>query len=107
PLQFCPLAQPKAQHACPTRRSSALRRRSGRIDAPAHLDGTPCGGSAAQRWRKGSLVNNPRHRPIGWIEHEASEFNGGAPPLNSLDRKSTRLNSSHVAISYAVSCFKK
>src|SRR5207253_8018559 len=28
-------------------------------------------------------------------------------PLYSLDRKSTRLNSSHVAISYAVFCLKK
>src|SRR5690625_5428541 len=27
--------------------------------------------------------------------------------LNSIDRKSTRLNSSHVAISYAVFCLKK
>src|SRR5207253_8868299 len=31
-----------------------------------------------------------------------------APPeVNKLDRKSTRLNSSHVAISYAVFCLKK
>src|SRR5437870_9265870 len=29
------------------------------------------------------------------------------PPLEFLDRKSTRLNSSHVAISYAVFCLKK
>src|SRR5690349_23800008 len=28
-------------------------------------------------------------------------------PLGSLDRKSTRLNSSHVEISYAVFCLKK
>src|SRR5690625_5603253 len=28
-------------------------------------------------------------------------------PTNGLDRKSTRLNSSHVAISYAVFCLKK
>src|SRR5207253_9046876 len=28
-------------------------------------------------------------------------------PLRGLDRKSTRLNSSHVAISYAVFCLKK
>src|SRR5690625_6648298 len=28
-------------------------------------------------------------------------------PLNDEDRKSTRLNSSHVAISYAVFCLKK
>src|SRR5699024_12209775 len=30
-----------------------------------------------------------------------------APNLSDLDRKSTRLNSSHVSISYAVFCFKK
>src|SRR5207302_3488453 len=29
------------------------------------------------------------------------------PPLRPLDRKSTRLNSSHVKISYAVFCLKK
>src|SRR5690625_5606895 len=29
------------------------------------------------------------------------------PDLNNPDRKSTRLNSSHVAISYAVFCLKK
>src|SRR5439155_20778088 len=31
----------------------------------------------------------------------------GSPGMASLDRKSTRLNSSHVAISYAVFCLKK
>src|SRR5439155_18381139 len=31
----------------------------------------------------------------------------GAPQLARGDRKSTRLNSSHVAISYAVFCLKK
>src|SRR5207249_5020452 len=30
-----------------------------------------------------------------------------SPPTPSLDRKSTRLNSSHVSISYAVFCLKK
>src|SRR5947207_6585766 len=29
------------------------------------------------------------------------------PPLQSIDRKSTRLNSSHTVISYAVFCLKK
>src|SRR2546428_6634046 len=32
---------------------------------------------------------------------------GGLPPELSLDRKSTRLNSSHDQISYAVFCLKK
>src|SRR5207253_7576455 len=31
----------------------------------------------------------------------------GPPPRPKVDRKSTRLNSSHVAISYAVFCLKK
>src|SRR5256885_8440813 len=35
-----------------------------------------------------------------WWSHEASSFRG-------LDRKSTRLNSSHLVISYAVFCLKK
>src|SRR5690625_6326739 len=33
--------------------------------------------------------------------------NGAKVQLSNLDRKSTRLNSSHVAISYAVFCLKK
>src|SRR5207253_11160913 len=34
-------------------------------------------------------------------------FNSFVDALHKLDRKSTRLNSSHVAISYAVFCLKK
>src|SRR5690625_6826556 len=36
-----------------------------------------------------------------------TNFTGFAPLGTVLDRKSTRLNSSHVAISYAVFCLKK
>src|SRR5437773_5691461 len=32
---------------------------------------------------------------------------GPERPVNGLDRKSTRLNSSHITISYAVFCLKK
>src|SRR5438067_9496591 len=32
---------------------------------------------------------------------------GSAPTARQIDRKSTRLNSSHVSISYAVFCLKK
>src|SRR5690625_6230178 len=39
---------------------------------------------------------------------EVVAFGNGLPgPIDNLDRKSTRLNSSHVAISYAVFCLKK
>src|SRR5256885_3732346 len=34
-------------------------------------------------------------------------FAAGLPPAGVLDRKSTRLNSSHLVISYAVFCLKK
>src|SRR5690625_6729545 len=42
-------------------------------------------------------VERARH----WLD------NGAQPTDTALDRKSTRLNSSHVAISYAVFCLKK
>src|SRR5205807_7766791 len=48
----------------------------------------------------GTQVDGPRPRPGGaWPLHRVSEPHG--------DRKSTRLNSSHLVISYAVFCLKK
>src|SRR5207253_10563977 len=46
-------------------------------------------------------IGNPRRHPLALV----AIFRSTLPP--SLDRKSTRLNSSHVAISYAVFCLKK
>src|SRR2546430_12960208 len=40
-------------------------------------------------------------------EHVVSEIERFEPALNPRDRKSTRLNSSHSQISYAVFCLKK
>src|SRR5699024_11401279 len=57
-----------------------------------------------------SALEQTRHQPMHIIFHKAirslheavlHRFHGG------LDRKSTRLNSSHVSISYAVFCLKK
>src|SRR5437870_10318519 len=45
-----------------------------------------------------------RRRPADPPAADATDHVGDAGPL---DRKSTRLNSSHVAISYAVFCLKK
>src|SRR5699024_11235122 len=43
-----------------------------------------------------------------WPEtHPAEILSRTNPALGELDRKSTRLNSSHVSISYAVFCLKK
>src|SRR5690606_40201442 len=70
----------------PTRRSSDLTPR----DPPA--------ADVLVRALPGPLL---RHRR--WWAHQDSNLE----PRDSLDRKSTRLNSSHVKISYAVFCLKK
>src|SRR5690625_5962010 len=43
-------------------------------------------------------------KQVGWQRVQYRNLMGG---IVALDRKSTRLNSSHVAISYAVFCLKK
>src|SRR5260221_6699984 len=44
------------------------------------------------------------HRMKTYTDHTRDQYMPGAP---SRDRKSTRLNSSHTVISYAVFCLKK
>src|SRR5436190_7953155 len=51
--------------------------------------------------------NAARHTP-GYSDHlVTANFTGSIRLLMGLDRKSTRLNSSHTVISYAVFCLKK
>src|SRR5699024_11984774 len=78
----------------PTRRSSDLRR--GRPSTPR---------SVSQRFALGTCMNGPGaensalYRPLKDVLKRQAEI--------TADRKSTRLNSSHVSISYAVFCLKK
>src|SRR5256885_9914876 len=44
---------------------------------------------------------------LRYLEHEAIDPSRGAGDDRKPDRKSTRLNSSHLVISYAVFCLKK
>src|SRR5690606_39929415 len=46
-------------------------------------------------------------RPAGAFRHRGRRSQPGVLEPGVLDRKSTRLNSSHVKISYAVFCLKK
>src|SRR2546429_6660872 len=48
-----------------------------------------------------------RHAMCAFSTSLRSPTNGGRPVISSKDRKSTRLNSSHGYISYAVFCLKK
>src|SRR5690554_4820347 len=54
------------------------------------------------------ILNNSRHQ-LGGMAHITvrDALSGQTLPMPGLDRKSTRLNSSHVRISYAVFCLKK
>src|SRR5437667_2301709 len=46
---------------------------------------------------------------LGWEAEDVTAYRTvrAAPPPAPIDRKSTRLNSSHITISYAVFCLKK
>src|SRR5690606_41446999 len=85
---------PLDHHSSPTRRSSDLRRAIDRCVACAGIRG---------------CRRNKRHAPRAQgsrLDLRESEGGGSARP-DHRDRKSTRLNSSHVKISYAVFCLKK
>src|SRR5207245_8935367 len=87
----------RAVHSFPTRRSSDLHRERdcSRCVPPvavAHHVGELVGAREVETWRV-------RHASV-WID-------AGQTRRKREDRKSTRLNSSHGSISYAVFCLKK
>src|SRR5207248_11267789 len=98
---------PRDLHSFPTRRSSDL---GGGLLSRRHA------GSGRREWARlyelliVVLVRTPDHERTGVLE----PADGGDDPAlrlldhaPALDRKSTRLNSSHRTISYAVFCLKK
>src|SRR5207244_13642735 len=89
-------AVPRDLHSFPTRRSSDLHREA-RDDPRA---APPAPARAAAPGRRGSHAR-------GRVEGQAAARLLAARPVRRGDRKSTRLNSSHQIISYAVFCLKK
>src|SRR5690606_41885586 len=87
----CP---PRGLHSFPTRRSSDLE-----------------SGARSDDVRAGSTVPRVRAGGEQGLCHAGPPCGAPAPGVQqhspALDRKSTRLNSSHVKISYAVFCVKK
>src|SRR2546427_4465743 len=55
----------------------------------------------------GDVSRHDQGRPVGKIHGRPFPAVLDQPPRNAIDRKSTRLNSSHSQISYAVFCLKK
>src|SRR5207253_6138223 len=72
------------------------------VQPPFHL---VAGGRADGRFD--ARVREPPHQHVHGPVSEATHLLGVEPQRIVVDRKSTRLNSSHVAISYAVFCLKK
>src|SRR5207248_4569453 len=100
PLRLCVAAsRPRpALHSFPTRRSSDLR--AGRIRNRV--------AEGRQRLRhpdERQIAAGPRERDV--CGSDAETEHEGLPAALDEDRKSTRLNSSHRTISYAVFCLKK
>src|SRR5437868_7854569 len=93
---------PPGLHSCPTRRSSDLEHvphAAGLLGRGAQLLGRDRGDERAL----GAEVEAVAAVGADPVPSEQAERVGEVPP----DRKSTRLNSSHVSISYAVFCLKK
>src|SRR5688572_32370466 len=86
---------PPALHSFPTRRSSDLRHRVAVEQRPAVRLGKLVG----------RVVDRPRDASGAVVVRD--HFRAEAEAVVGLDRKSTRLNSSHSQISYAVFCLKK
>src|SRR5690606_39388425 len=89
----------RALHSFPPRRSSDLHSFSGSLSALIATQSTRC--------TLGPLTTHPELRcPLGWCTFTHCPTRN-TRPSGAVDRKSTRLNSSHVKISYAVFCLKK
>src|SRR5690606_39712439 len=102
PVAFCLFRRPPSSTLLPytTLFRSIFPRRVQRALRPRHRTGDEGLRTAerAARRRRGRSPRLPRARAPGVAP---------SVPESGLDRKSTRLNSSHVKISYAVFCLKK
>src|SRR5690606_41358094 len=94
-------AAPLSLHSFPTRRSSDLADHPGGGEPARKRDQILGTGR-----RRPSGCGNPR-RGAGGVDSRRGERHTPGTGGARLDRKSTRLNSSHVKISYAVFCLKK
>src|SRR5204862_6474038 len=95
---------PPALHSFPTRRSSDLSRCDFRARACYCVTGDA---ARARGGRAGSDLPQVDGVSPRVAERQACDLRGRRPDRRWRDRKSTRLNSSHVEISYAVFCLKK
>src|SRR5690606_39418989 len=103
PLLFYGVIHPRPPPPFPTRRSSDLDER-GEYEAGAHVEQ-----AAAERIgdRNRCDTDERRRQPQRGLVEAQGQPEACHQIREQKDRKSTRLNSSHVKISYAVFCLKK
>src|SRR3712207_7385592 len=83
--------------------TTLFRSRRGPMSPASRPGGTGCDGPAPQLRHE----NRPAAYRKAAEDADAPEARGLRPDRRRRDRKSTRLNSSHANISYAVFCLKK
>src|SRR5205814_10498171 len=98
-------SSPQALHSFPTRRSSDLHPGNRNRDAWNFRGPLDWSAASTRRAHRGTLCHW-MHRHDGRDDVELV-ISDQQESLDELDRKSTRLNSSHLGISYAVFCLKK
>src|SRR5439155_12290643 len=105
PFFQCPRLLP-VLHSFPTRRSSDLhfRRRHSAVRPGSGGRLHPGGGAEEDGQQPPRRLQRAYYRRTG---RTGTLRSFGTEAVGTKDRKSTRLNSSHVAISYAVFCLKK
>src|SRR5690606_41480955 len=96
----------RKHHSCPTRRSSDLdEEQPARAVEQQEAQVAPAVPPGAQVRRAGAAVGRQGGGHLAHVETlQRGLHDHLAGELHATDRKSTRLNSSHVKISYAVFC---
>src|SRR5690554_7473433 len=94
-------------HSFPTRRSSDLLNQRLMQDTKVSLNEAERRAQYAKIEKKQLAIENARRQQKGEEQLKTLINEDEDDHIAALDRKSTRLNSSHVRISYAVFCLKK
>src|SRR5690606_41130594 len=106
-FSFASSAAHRHLHSFPTRRSSDLGADRRRPEAPLLIpDHELFGGKNAERFPDRACAHVEFSSQRVDMDARSRRQGPGKYHLADLDRKSTRLNSSHVKISYAVFCLK-